>query len=88
MGPFPTSTIKHTHILVAVNYVTKWVEVIPTKSSDHTTAIKMLKEIIFPRFEVPKYLSTDRGSHFINGVLRKTSAKYGVDYRVGSTYHP
>ena len=32
MGPFPASKPKHTHILVAVDYVTKWVEAIPTKS--------------------------------------------------------
>ena len=31
MGQFPASTSKHTHILVAVDYVTKWVEAIPTK---------------------------------------------------------
>ena len=34
MGPFPTST-GYTHILVAVDYVTKWVEAIPTSSADH-----------------------------------------------------
>jgi hypothetical protein len=55
MGPFPASNTKHTHILVAVVYATKWVEDIPTKSVDHATAIKMLKEIIFPRFGVPRY---------------------------------
>jgi hypothetical protein len=88
MGPFPASNTKHTHILVAVDYVTKWVESIPTKSVDHATTIKMLKEIIFPRFGFPRYLITDGCSHFINGVLRKTLEKYGVDHRVGSPYHP
>jgi hypothetical protein len=88
MGPFPASNTKHTHILAAVDYVTKWVEAIPTQSVDHATTIKMLKEIIFPRFGFPRYLITDGGFHFINGVLRKTLAKYGVDHRVGSPYHP
>jgi hypothetical protein len=88
MGPFPASNTKHTHIFVAVDYVTKWVESIPTKSADHAIAIKMLKEIIFPRFGAPRYLIIDGGSHFINGVLRKTSAQYGVDHRVESPYHP
>ena len=49
MGPFPASN-GYTHILVAVDYVTKWVEAIPTSSADHNTSIKMLKEVIFPRF--------------------------------------
>ena len=34
MGLFPSSN-GYTHILVAVDYVTKWVEAIPTSSADH-----------------------------------------------------
>jgi hypothetical protein len=45
--------------LVAVDYVTKWVEAIPTKSVDHATTIKMLEDVIFPRFGIPRYLITD-----------------------------
>ena len=88
MGPFPASTSQHTHILVAVDYVTKWVEAIPTKSAYHATAMKMLKDIILPRFGVPRFLITDGGSHFIRQVFRKTLAKYGVNHRVASPYHP
>ena len=50
MGPFPSSN-GYTHILFAVDYVTKLVEPIPTSSVDHNTSIKMLKEVIFPRLE-------------------------------------
>jgi hypothetical protein len=49
MGPFPPSKC-YTHILVVVDYVTKWVEAIPTKSADGETLLKMLKDVIFPRF--------------------------------------
>ena len=63
---FPASN-GYTHILVAVDYVTKRVEAIPTCSVDHNTSIKMLKEVIFPRFVVPRYLMTAGGSHFIHG---------------------
>ena len=45
--------------LVVVDYVTKWVEAIPTSSADHNTSIKMLKEVIFLRFGVPRYLMND-----------------------------
>ena len=69
MGPFPASN-GYTHILVAVVYVTKWEEAIPTSSVDHYTSIKILKEVIFPRFGVPRYLMTDGGSHFIRGAFR------------------
>ena len=49
MGPFP-SLHGNTHILVDVDYVTKWVEAIPNPSADHKTSLKMLKDVIFPRF--------------------------------------
>jgi hypothetical protein len=45
MGLFPASTSKHTHILVAVDYVTEWVEAIATKSANIGNAMKMLKDI-------------------------------------------
>ena len=48
----------------------------------------MLKEIIFPRFGIPRYRMTDGGSHFIDGAFRKTLDKYDVNHRVSSPYHP
>ena len=47
-----------------------------------------LQNIIFPRFGVPRYLMTDGGSHFIYGGFRKALAKYGVNHRIVSAYHP
>ena len=81
MRHFPSSH-GNTHILVAVDYVTKWVEAIPTKNDDHKTSIKMLKDVIFSRFGVPRYLMTDGGSHFICGAFRKVLTKYDVTHRV------
>ena len=75
MRHFPSSN-GYTHILVDVDYITKWVEAIPTSSADHNTSIKMLKQVIFPRFGVPRYSMTDGGSQFIHGAFRKMLAKY------------
>jgi hypothetical protein len=87
MGPFSSST-KHTHILVGAYYVTKWVKAIPTKSADHATTMKMLKDIIFLSFGLPRFLITYGDSHFMHGVFRKTLAKYGVNHRAASPYDP
>ena len=87
MGPFPSSS-GYTHILVVVYYVTKWVEAIPTSSANHNTSIKMLKEVIFPRFGATRYLMTDGGSHFIHGDFRKFLTKSDVSHRISSPYHP
>ncbi|XP_021749507.1 uncharacterized protein LOC110715247 [Chenopodium quinoa] len=47
-----------------VDYVTKWIAAIPSPTNDHKVVLKLLKKIIFPRFEVPRVLISDGGSHF------------------------
>ena len=48
----------------------------------------MLKEVIFARFGVRRYLLTDGGSHFIHGSFRRMLAKYDVTHIIASPYHP
>ena len=87
MGPFPTY-YGHTYILVGVDNVSKWVEAIPCKTNDHRVVVKFLKANIFSRFEVPKAIISDGGSHFCNKPFENLMAKYGVKHRVATPYHP
>ena len=52
MGPFPIS-FGYIYILVGVDYVSKWVEVVSCRVADHKTVLKFLKENIFPDLEFP-----------------------------------
>ncbi|XP_013594557.1 PREDICTED: uncharacterized protein LOC106302638 [Brassica oleracea var. oleracea] len=74
MGPFPSS-YGNKYILVAVDYVSKWVEAVASPTNDASVVIKLFKSIIFPRFGVPRIVISNGGSHFINkvfdGLLRK-----------------
>jgi hypothetical protein len=51
-GPFPKSGDVE-FILVAVDYVSKWVEALPCQATDSKHAKKMFQEVIFPRFGMP-----------------------------------
>ena len=53
MGPFPPSC-KNEYILVAVDYVSKWVEAIASPINEVRVVTKMFKTIIFPWFGVPR----------------------------------
>jgi hypothetical protein len=64
MGPFVNSN-GYEHILVVVDYVSKWVEAIPCRKASTKEAIQMIKTVIFPRYGVPRILISDGGSHFI-----------------------
>ena len=57
MGLFPNS-FGNQYILVAVDYVSKWVEAIPIRTNDNKVVIKFLKENIFSRFG-PVVLSSE-----------------------------
>ena len=60
MGPFPRSQ-GYEYILVAVDYVSKWVEAMPYLNVDALTGKKMFHEVIFPRFGTPKLVISDGG---------------------------
>jgi len=52
MGPFPMS-YDNQFILVAVGYVSKWVEAVLTRINDNQVVIKFLKENIISCFGAP-----------------------------------
>ncbi|RDY12782.1 Retrovirus-related Pol polyprotein, partial [Mucuna pruriens] len=68
MGPFLVSN-RYSYILLAVDYVSGWVEAIATKTNDAKVVVDFLKSNIFYRFGVPKALISDQGSHFYNRVI-------------------
>jgi hypothetical protein len=65
MGPFPKSW-QCEYILVAVDYVSKWVEALPCRATDSNNAKRMFSETIFRRFRIPRMVISDGGPHFIN----------------------
>ncbi|GKA76653.1 putative nucleotidyltransferase, ribonuclease H [Tanacetum coccineum] len=86
MGPFPNSK-GNKYILVAVDYVSKWVEAQALPTNDARVVIRFLRRL-FARFGVPKALISDRGTHFCNSQLEKALQKYGVTHRLSTAYHP
>ncbi|RDX90595.1 gag-pol, partial [Mucuna pruriens] len=63
IGPFPVSN-GYSYILLAVDYVSRWVEAIATRTNDARVVVDFLKSNAFYRFGVPKALISDQGSHF------------------------
>jgi hypothetical protein len=57
MGPFKNSH-GFEHILVMVDYVSKWVEVMRCCKSSTEETIAMIKSVIFPRFSTLRILNS------------------------------
>ncbi|KAI3684649.1 hypothetical protein L6452_33874 [Arctium lappa] len=87
MGPFPPSN-QCQYILVAVDYVSKWVEAVACVSNDAKIVIKFLQKQIFTRFGTPRALISDEGTHFVNKMLQEVLKKYNVNHRIATAYHP
>ncbi|GJX45837.1 reverse transcriptase domain-containing protein [Tanacetum coccineum] len=86
MGPFPSSR-GNKYILVAVDYLSKWVEAKALPTNDARVVVKFLKSL-FARFGTPRAIISDRGTHFCNDKFAKVMSKYGVTHRLSTAYHP
>ncbi|GJZ80051.1 reverse transcriptase domain-containing protein [Tanacetum coccineum] len=86
MGPFPSSR-GNKYILVAVDYLSKWVEAKVLPTNDARVVCKFLKSL-FARFGAPRAIISDRGTHFCNDQFAKVMLKYGVTHRLSTAYHP
>ncbi|GJX74982.1 reverse transcriptase domain-containing protein [Tanacetum coccineum] len=86
MGSFPSSR-GNKYILVAVDYLSKWVEEKAVPSNDARVVCKFLKSL-FARFGTPRTIISDRGTHFCNDQFANVMLKYGVTHCLGTAYHP
>nr|GEY81017.1 reverse transcriptase domain-containing protein [Tanacetum cinerariifolium] len=86
MGPFPYLR-GNKYILVAVDYLLKWVKAKVLPTNDARVVCKFLKSL-FARFGSPRAIISDRDTHFCNDQFAKVMLKYGVTRRLSTTYHP
>jgi len=87
MGAFPPS-FGFLYILVAVDYVSKWIGTILSRNKDHKIVINFLKENILSRFGISRVVISDGGTHFYNKLFESLMKKYRITHKVSTPYHP
>jgi hypothetical protein len=87
VGPFKTAKCGFTHLLVAVDKFTKWVEAKPIKCLDGRTATRFVNDIVV-RFGVPHSIITDNGTNFSQGELQMYCQEEGIRLDLASVAHP
>jgi hypothetical protein len=83
----PTSSGQHQWILTAIDYFTKWIEAIPTRSYSHKVIIRFLEDIM-SRFGCPSKIVIENVASFKSKPLIKFCEKYGISLVHSTPYYP
>src|SRR6266540_2014431 len=71
-----------------MDYFSRWPEARPLKAVNAETVAMFIYEEIICRFGAPRILQSDRGTHFVNEVIRKLTKRFRVRHSLSSPYHP
>ena len=82
------SSFGNMYILLAVDYVSKWVEATTCPRNDAITVVGFIQRNILSRFGAPRTIISDEGSHFASKVLAKLMSRYEIKHLMGLAYHP
>jgi hypothetical protein len=87
VGPLKTTPGGLTHLLVAVDKFTKWIEAKPIKKLDVTSTIKLFNEIIM-RYGLPHSIITYNGTNFAKGIFADFYSQKGIWLDLALVAHP
>ena len=87
VGPFKTARGGMTHLLVAVDKFTKWIEAKPIKKLNGPTAVTSITDIT-TQYGIPHSIITDNGTNFTKGALAHFCATQGIRLDLASVAHP
>jgi IS30 family transposase len=88
VGPFNPPSQQKVHILVYMDYVTKWVEAKEVVKETEKAVSNFMFEEIFSRYGAPREIVSDGGAQFTSHMIVGLMKKYGIKHRITSPYHP
>ena len=71
MGPLPKTEDGCKYVMVAVDCLTRWVEVYAIRNQEATTVAKKLVDEMFCRFSPPEQLHSDQGRQFESDLVKE-----------------
>jgi hypothetical protein len=79
---------QHQHIIMAIDYFTKWDEAMPIVKSDGKTVTFFIFNQIIVGFGILSEIVPDHGSHFQNEMMEEIPSKLGFKHGHYSPYYP
>ncbi|MCO5598161.1 hypothetical protein L7F22_052253 [Adiantum nelumboides] len=88
MGPLPRTANGKLYILVAIDYMTRWVEVQSVAKVNEKIVSKFVYSHICCRFGAPLEIVSDNGLGFRKGLLMKVCEELKISHRHSTPYYP
>jgi len=88
LGPFPIAARQLKYLVVAVEYLTKWIEAEPVANITASKVEKFIWKNLVCRFGVPRRLISDNGTQFTSSQVRQTCRRLGITQCFSSIEHP
>ena len=88
IGPLPISINGNRYVVLAVDFFTKYVEARPLVQANAQAIAEFIHEDIICRHGVPREMTSDRGTEFVNQLLLELSKKFKIKHIKTTAYHP
>ncbi|GKV34073.1 hypothetical protein SLEP1_g42495 [Rubroshorea leprosula] len=88
LGPFVKGVGSVTHLIVGVDYFTKWVEARPLSSLTSKKAEDFVFSSIIWRYGIPNQIVADNGTQFNCTSFQDFCSSYRIKLQFTSVYHP
>lgn len=88
VGPFPTTTEGNRYLLVFVDHLTKYSEVVAMPDQKAETVAKKFVELVILRHGVPQQILTDQGPNFTSRLFQDVCTLLRIRKLQTTAYHP
>ncbi|KAK0584519.1 hypothetical protein LWI29_014444 [Acer saccharum] len=88
IGPLTTALGQAKHVVIAIDYFTRWVEAKSLVQITEANTISFVKENIACRFGTPMAIITELGKQFDNSNFRFFCEERGINLRLALVAHP
>lgn len=88
VGPFPPDAQGNKYAIVAIDYLTRWPEVIPTKTATASEAANFIYNDIICRYGIPESIQSDNGPQYANEVIENLVAILKLRHQFSTPYYP
>jgi len=87
MGPYTKGSLQSTHILLVVDYYTRYVEIFPLRSTTAEVVVSKLWQVCM-RWGIPRCILSDNGTQFTSKLYADWCKSLSIRPFYISAYHP